>query len=152
MEEIIKNPLTVEIERINKTFMISFTFKDDEPLLMEASVVDVIFLLMTVSWWVLILQKHSRHILVGISKRFSLRHSKTVCILISMSHLIDDVSMLSHLNRSVCEINLKIEDARVRNDIDNLNYYYGYRDALEALRNIITSNRVNQRPHVGFKV
>jgi len=69
-----------------------------------------------------------------------------------MSHLIDDVSMLSHLNRSVCEINLKIEDARVRNDIDNLNYYYGYRDALEALRNIITSNRVNQRPHVGFKV
>jgi len=41
MEEIIKNPLTVEIERINKTFMISFTFKDDEPLLMEASVVDV---------------------------------------------------------------------------------------------------------------
>lgn len=41
MEQVIKNPLTVEIERINKSFMISFTFKDDEPLLMETSVVDI---------------------------------------------------------------------------------------------------------------
>ena len=39
MEQVIKNPLTVEIERINKSFMINFTFKDDEPLLMEASFV-----------------------------------------------------------------------------------------------------------------
>lgn len=39
MEQIIKNPLSVEIEKINKSFMISFSFEDDEPLLMEASFV-----------------------------------------------------------------------------------------------------------------
>ena len=71
-------------------------------------------------------------------------------ILIFMSNLIDEKSLISYLQSKQCELNKLRVDAVVA--CEYTAYIEGKYDMCQNIIDMIHNNKTNQRPHVGFKV
>lgn len=67
-----------------------------------------------------------------------------------MSNLIDEHAMISFLETLQCDINVKL-DERDKDDCSYV-YYRGQYEMCQKIIDMIHRNKINQRPHVGFKV